>query len=202
VVGAGRTDSGVHAHGQAAHADIATRYTDAELLHALRRMSPSDLAITHLAGVADDFHARYSARARRYRYRIIREPDPFRARYAWRIDRPLDTGILNLAAAQLLGERDFTALSKHNPDTPGTICTVMRAEWVEGEDCLDFHVTANRFLYGMVRLLVGIQVDIAQGGRPLDDISAVLATRDRSNQSTAAPAAGLSLVGVEYEGGF
>lgn len=198
VIGAGRTDSGVHAHGQAAHADIETRYSDGELLHALRRMSPDDIAITSLVTVPPEFHARYKACARSYRYSIIHHPDPFRARYAWKIDRPLEVERLNEAATRLLGTHDFTALSKHNPDTPNMICAVARAEWIPHQDGIDFHITADRFLYGMVRLLVGIQIDIAQGGRGLDELASILAGRDRAAQSTAAPAHGLSLVRVDY----
>jgi tRNA pseudouridine38-40 synthase len=200
VVGAGRTDSGVHAHGQVAHADIATRYDDAGLLHALRRMSPADIAIANLVTVDADFHARFQACARSYRYSIIHAPDPFLARYAWRIDRAPDIDLLNAAAAQLMGTHDFTALSKHNPDTPDMVCTVSRAQWLMHEGRTEFHITADRFLYGMVRLLVGIQIDIAQGGRAVGDIANVLASRDRSHHITSAPAQGLSLVKVEYPG--
>jgi tRNA pseudouridine38-40 synthase len=202
VVGAGRTDSGVHAHGQAAHADIATRYSDAELLHALRRMSPDDLAVTQLVTVTDEFHARYKACARSYRYIVTFRPDPFMARYAWRIDRPLDRDLLSAAAPLLLGRHDFTSLSKFNPDTPDMVCTVKRSEWLSLEDRIEFHITADRFLYGMVRQLVGLQIDIAQGGRPLDDVAELLAARDRTRQSTAAPPFGLSLVRVEYPGEY
>ena len=199
VVGAGRTDSGVHAHGQAAHADITTRYDDAGLLHALRRMSPPDIAITGLATVSPDFHARYKACERSYRYRIIHHPDPFLARYAWRLDHPLDRPLLDLLARQLVGRRDFTTLSKLNPDTPNSICDVKIAEWSESvEGGLDFHITADRFLYGMVRLLVGLQVDIASGRRGMEDIGGLLERRDRGLQSRSAPACGLSLVRVGY----
>jgi tRNA pseudouridine38-40 synthase len=202
VVGAGRTDSGVHAHGQAAHADIATRYDDAELLHALTRMAPDDIAVARLATVSDRFHARFKACARSYRYMVIYRPDPFLARYAWRVDRRLDAALLNEAAATFIGEHDFTALSKHNPDTPNMICTVTRSEWIEHDGGIDFHITADRFLYGMVRLLVGLQVDIARGGRPAEDVASVLAGRDRAAQSMSAPAHGLSLVRVDYPGEY
>ncbi len=198
VVGAGRTDSGVHAHGQAAHADIATRYGDSELLHALRRMSPADIAITELRGVPAGFHARYSACARSYRYRIHHSPDPFAARYSWYLDRQLDVALLNAAAEGLVGIHDYTALSKHNPDTPNMLCNVATAAWHAGPGGLEFAITADRFLYGMVRLVVGMQVDVALGRRPMQDIGLVLASRNRAGQSAMAPAAGLSLVDVAY----
>ncbi|MEO5930967.1 MAG: tRNA pseudouridine(38-40) synthase TruA [Candidatus Kapaibacterium sp.] len=198
VVGAGRTDSGVHAHGQVAHADIITRYSAAELHHAIGRMSPDDMAITDLADAPAGFHARYAAYARSYRYSIIHHRDPFLARYAWRLDRRLDSDLLNAAAAQLHGAHDFTALSKHNPDTEKMICDISRAEWRRREDGVEFHVTADRFLYGMVRLLVGAQIDVALGRMRAERIGEIIVLRDRSFQSTAAPAHGLSLVEVSY----
>lgn len=198
VVGAGRTDSGVHAHGQVAHADLATRYNDAELLHAFRRMSPPDLAIRSLVTVPESFHARFRACRRSYRYTIIFQPDPFRARYAWWIDIPLDQALLNDAAARLLGRHDFTPLSKFNPDTEDPICTISRAAWEKIDQGIVFHVSADRFLYGMVRLLVGIQIDIARGKRPPEEIDRLLGRAVRSGQSPSAPAQGLSLVDVGY----
>lgn len=198
VVGAGRTDAGVHAHGQVAHADITARHDDAGLLHALGRMAPADIAVPWLRTVSGEFHARFKACARSYRYTIITRPDPFRARYAWLLERPLERERLQAAADELLGGHDFTALSKHNPDTPNPICTIERAEWSVDADALTFTITADRFLYGMVRLLVGIQTDIALGRREPGSIAAVLDSRDRNRQSPSAPAAGLSLIRVEY----
>jgi len=198
VIGAGRTDSGVHAHGQVAHADIPSRYAPAELLHALRRMSPDDLAITDLVEADPEFHARYRASARSYRYTIIHHPDPFRARYAWRVDHRIDLELLGAAARLLIGRRDCTSLSKHNPDTPNMICDITRAEWVPRDGALEFHITADRFLYGMVRLVVGLQMDIARGRRSLEEIIPLLERRDRSLQSGSVPAHGLSLIEVSY----
>lgn len=198
VVGAGRTDSGVHAAGQVAHADIASRYSDEDLLYTIRRMSPTDLAVYDLRTVPDDFHARYSARRRSYRYRILLRPDPFLARYGWELHALPDVTLLRQAAQLLLGTHDFTSLSKHNPDTPNPVCTVYRAEWIEEGHGLDFHVTADRFLYGMVRLLVGIQYDVGRGARSLQEIPELLASGNRAGQSMAVPAKGLSLVAVEY----
>jgi tRNA pseudouridine38-40 synthase len=198
VVGAGRTDSGVHAHGQVAHADIAARYSAPELLHAIGRMSPSDLAVTDLVDAPADFHARYTACARAYRYAITHLRDPFQARYTWRVDFDLDLALLNEAAALLLGRHDFTSLSKHNPDTPNTVCHITRCEWARRDGRSEFFVTADRFLYGMVRLLVGLQVDIAQGRRSAAEIPSLVERRDRSLQSTSAPAHGLSLIEVSY----
>jgi tRNA pseudouridine38-40 synthase len=199
VVAAGRTDSGVHAAGQIAHADYHAGMDDAEVRHALRRMSAPDLAVLDVATVPSSFHARYNARRRSYTYRILRRPDPFAARFALHLDWPLRTDLLIEAATKLLGQHDFTALSKHNPDTPNPVCTVYEAGWTEGpEGELRFTVKADRFLYGMVRLLVGLQLDVARGRRPLDTIDEIFRSVDRSFQSPAVSAQGLTLVSVEY----
>jgi tRNA pseudouridine38-40 synthase len=198
VVGAGRTDSGVHAASQVAHADIDTRMDDAALLHALRRMSPSDLAIFELVTRDREFHARYTAWRRSYRYTILTTPDPFRARYAWLTEWSLDRSLLERSASALLGRHDFTALSKNNPDTVDPVCEIVDAGWSEVDGALMFDVTADRFLYGMVRQLVGIQLDVARGRRQLREIGEVIASRDRNRQSPAVPGHGLALVGVGY----
>jgi tRNA pseudouridine38-40 synthase len=198
VIAAGRTDSGVHAHGQVAHADIVSRYDDRDLLHAVRRMSPDDLAVGALATVPRDFHARFKAYRRSYRYTIIDDPDPFMARYAWQTNLRLDIEALNAAARLLPGRHDFTSLSKHNPDTPDPVCEVVRAEWKLRENGLEFHISADRFLYGMVRLVVGLQIDVARGKRQLHEIVPLIEARDRSLQSMSVPARGLSLMEVLY----
>jgi tRNA pseudouridine38-40 synthase len=198
VTGAGRTDSGVHASGQVAHADIASALTDADLLHKLRRMSPDDLAVLELVTVDDDFHSRYGAHRRSYRYAILTAPDPFRARYAWQVGWRLDRRLLDAAASELLGRHDFTALSKNNPDTENPLCEIFEARWLDGDGALSFDVTADRFLYGMVRQLVGIQLDVARGRRPLADIAATIGSRDRALQSPAVPGRGLTLTAVAY----
>ncbi|MCB0713475.1 MAG: tRNA pseudouridine(38-40) synthase TruA [Ignavibacteriae bacterium] len=199
VVGAGRTDSGVHAEGQVAHAEVEIRYDDSELLYTLRKMSPADLVISNLQTVPNNFHARYSARRRSYRYRIITTPNPFLARYAWHLPLELNVEAMRVAAQLLLGTHDYTTLSKHNPDTPNPICEVYRAEWVESGEQLDFYVTANRFLYGMVRLMVGFQYDVGRGSRIATELLELLKAADRGLQSMAVPAVGLSLVNVEYD---
>ncbi len=198
VVGSGRTDSGVHAAAQVAHVDIPTRYSDVELLHALRRMAPSDLAVLDLVGVEAEFHARFDAYRRRYCYAIHTTPDPFRTRFSWYIDRRLDLEKLDEAAAILVGRRDFTALSKHNPDTPNMVCDLQRSAWSRHDWGMSYDIVSDRFLYGMVRLAVGFQIDIALGTRSVEELIERLAAADRTGQSPSAPAEGLSLMEVSY----
>ncbi len=199
VVGAGRTDAGVHAAGQMAHADVNTPFDDSRLLHALRRMAPEDVSVRALRTVDPDFHARFAAHRRTYRYRLMLEPDPFRGRFAALLWYQPDVDRLRQSAVRLLGSHDFTALSKHNPDTENRICCVEAADWVVPDDLsLEFIITADRFLYGMVRLLVGIQLDVARGRLEPSDIDAIIASRDRHRQSPSVPARGLVLERVGY----
>jgi tRNA pseudouridine38-40 synthase len=198
VVGAGRTDSGVHAAGQVAHADIESRYDDAFILHALQRMSASDIAIRRLETVSQEFLARYRASSRRYRYRIITQPDPMLSRYAWRLDRALDVDLLNEIAGSFRGRHDFTSFSKHNPDTPNVYCDVTDARWSVSNEEIEFQIAADRFLYGMVRQIVGFQIDVASERRSADEVDDRLRNPDRSGQSAAAPARGLTLHQVSY----
>ena len=198
VIGAGRTDSGVHATAQVAHADVVTRYDDTSLLNAIRRMSPPDLLVEQIATTNGDFHARFHACRRSYRYTILHRSDPFLNRYAWTPGFRFDRSLLDIAAASLLGRHDFTTLSKHNPDTDNPVCEVFEAGWREEGNRLEFRITAYRFLYGMVRLIVGIQLDVARGKLSLEEMRSALAARDRERQSMAVPAHGLALTGVRY----
>lgn len=198
VIGSGRTDSGVHARGQVAHVDMPTRVDVDELHHRVGRMLPNDIVVHQIVPVPDSFHARFHACLRRYEYSVIRVRDPFRTRFAWHVPGTIDVGLLEESAAHLVGTHDFTGLSKFNPDTPNTVCAVTSAGWESTDDGLVFEIAADRFLYGMVRLSVGIMMDIARGRRPPRDIRDVLESRDRNLQSSSAPARGLVLSRVEY----
>ena len=198
VIGAGRTDAGVHARGQIAHVDIDWSGDPGDLLRRASRMLPSDIALRSLSDAPAGFHARFSASQRHYTYAIIRHADPFKARYAWHLDADLDESLLRRGAESLSGQHDFTGLSKVNPDTLNPRCRVSISRWsiVGGE--LHFDIAADRFLYGMVRLIVGLLVEVARHRRPQDDVRRAIQECDRALQSPMAPARGLALVGVDY----
>lgn len=191
VVGAGRTDSGVHATGQVAHVDLAQEYPTDELLYRMNRMLPDDVAVREVRRVPDEFHARFRAFRRRYRYRITTDRDPFEARFAWFVQDHLSIPQMREAGRELLGQRDFTPLSKVNPDTPNMVCDVSRIDLLEVEGGIELVIESDRFLYGMVRIITGLLVDVGRGSRPVTDIRIILASIDRSLQSQAAPARGL-----------
>lgn len=198
VTGAGRTDSGVHATGQVAHCDLSHEYEPDELRYRINRMIPDDLAIRDARPVTDDFHARFRAFRRRYRYRITFDRNPFDVRYAWHLQDALAMDEMQSAARGLLGRQDFTTLSKVNRDTPNMICEVTRLDLEQREGGLDLVIESDRFLYGMVRIITGLLVDIGRGARPVSDVPTLLVSADRSLQSQAAPARGLYFERVWY----
>ena len=199
VIGSGRTDTGVHAAGQVAHVDLTTKLPPDEVSAKLKRMVPPDIAIGHTAVVDDDFQARYSARRRSYVYSITLRRDPFRRRYSWAQPMTLDVDAMRATADALLGAHDFTALSKNNPDTANMICRVERVEIARDGEEMTIAIDADRFLYGMVRLIVGTLVDVGSGKKRREEVVTLLESRIRAERSTVAPACGLSLISVRYE---
>lgn len=205
VIGAGRTDRGVHATGQVAAATVPGKWTAAALRRSLNAILPGDIWVAAAEEVALDFHPRYDALARSYVYRVgtvEAARSPFRRRWCWPLAEALDTELLGRAAATIVGEHSFKAFAKAGQEERGDRCTVHSARWVAWDDVgVEFHVTANRFLHHMVRYLVGTMVDIGRGRRPLDDMAGLLARRAGLETSPPAPPEGLFLTRVEYPSG-
>lgn len=213
---AGRTDRGVHAAGQVAHCDLTTSLPDERLWRALNGVLPGDLAVLQLATVADDFHARYGAQWREYRYRIWNAPVrlPSLARATWHLIRPLDLAALNAAVAVLLGEHDFAAfagqgLGAGRPQGRSTVRSVLRAEWAEEPAdtpgipgrIVGLSIRANAFLPQMVRTIVGAAVEVGLGRRDVPWLERCLRERKRANVPAPAPPQGLTLWRVGYDEG-
>ncbi|OGU68308.1 MAG: tRNA pseudouridine(38-40) synthase TruA [Ignavibacteria bacterium RIFCSPHIGHO2_02_FULL_56_12] len=198
VSGGGRTDAGVHAGGQTASFATEKSFRPSELLRSLNGVLPEDIAVISAEEVDQRFHARYSAVARRYRYTIMRRPTVLLRRQSWEIGWRLDEGLLSQCANMFCGEQDFQSFSKTNTDVEHFRCTVQESRWAMDEDRLEYWVKANRFLYGMVRAMVGTMVEIGRGYRPMDELSKIMAAKDRSQAGMAAPAKGLCLMSIEY----
>ena len=199
-MGAGRTDTGVHARGQVAHLHVATGEEIERIERALSGMMPDDIEITGVAAVPAEFNARGSAIGRRYSYHLQLARDIFRP-YAWSLYRPLDRAAMDAAAAGFLGAHDFTSFCKTSSlKDDGNVCDVARCAFEWGPDSAIFHVRANRFLHHMVRNMVGTLVEIGRGERPADDIPRILAARKRSACGRMAPPQGLFLEEVIYPG--
>lgn len=202
VVGAGRTDRGVHALGQVASALLPEKWRAAELRRALNAILPKDIWVAAAEEVAPSFHARFDAVARSYLYRVgtaESAASPFRRRWCWPLLEPLDRGILDEQASILLGEHSFRAFARAGQEERGDRCLVYRARWVEWDDVgVELRITANRFLHHMVRYLVGTMVDAARGRRPVSDLPALLAGEAGLETSPPAPPEGLFLKRVAY----
>ena len=203
VLGAGRTDAGVHAIGQAAGVNVPERWTPAEMKRALNAVLPQDVRISDVSSMHRDFHARYRALSRSYRYLVGTDDDadsPFRNKRELAWHRPIDRALLDAAAALIAGDHCFRgfAVKGTAPETDHHHCIVMRSCWVERSGGLAFEITANRFLHHMVRFLVGTMLDIASGKKDLGLITSLLESGDNSTVSPPAPAHGLYLEKVEY----
>jgi tRNA pseudouridine38-40 synthase len=203
ALGAGRTDAGVHARGQAVGTTVPPKWTAAELRRALNAVLPEDVWVAAAHEMEPSFHARYSAVARRYTYRIGTSDaarSPFRSRWEWCVDDPLDRAVLRRSAEAIVGDHCFRAYAVAGtaPSTDDHRCIVRTAQWCEEGDMLSFEIEANRFLHHMVRFLVGTTVDAARGRRDPQAVAQLLDAPDNSETSAPAPAHGLVLERVEY----
>jgi len=203
----GRTDTGVHAIGQVATADLHWAHTEEDIIRALNSALPDDISVKSVQMVSDNFHPRFDALSRLYRYRLFCQPlrDPIRERFAWRVWPQVKTRDLGKTAKNIPGTHDFYAFG--SPTTPKgtTVRTVMKAKWTAtAEDEWQFEVQANAFLYRMVRRLVFVQVAVAQGKILAEVVADALAEQDTAGNRNKlpaglAPAHGLTLVNIEYK---
>ena len=211
---AGRTDSGVHATGQVAHVDVpadvlghaygrgghAGEPEFAPLVRRLARFLPEDVRVRQIVRAPTGFDARFSALRRHYTYRIslaLHGVDPQDARFVTPWTRPLDVDAMALASQSLLGLHDFAAFCRHRPGAT-TIRELQRMDWIRDGDLVTAHVTADAFCWSMVRSLVGALLAVGEGRREPAWCATLLTATARSSDFAAAPARGLSLVGVDY----
>lgn len=199
---AGRTDAGVHATGQVCAFDFAEwNQTSEKLLNALNARLPNDIAVKKLQKVANEFHPRFDATARTYCYKLFYNPlrDPLREKFSWHVWTKFDPQALKENASLFLGKHDFSAFgSKTSPDGT-TIRTVSKCQWKKKADGeYQFEVSADAFLYRMVRRMVFIQISLAQGKCSSKDVELALANKQVKLPSGLAPAHGLTLIEVKY----
>lgn len=199
VVGAGRTDTGVHAAFYIAHFDsIQEGLADENMLFKLNCLLPSDIAVQKMYLVKPDAHARFDATYREYKYYLSRIKDPFTFDYAAKENRTLNLLKMNEAAQLLLETRDFTSFSKLGSDVKTNNCVVHKALWEEKGDQLIFTIRADRFLRNMVRAIVGTLLEVGLEKMSIEGFKAVIEKKDRSSAGASVPAKGLFLVDIGY----
>jgi tRNA pseudouridine38-40 synthase len=203
VLGAGRTDAGVHALGQAAGVRVPEKWSAATLRRAMNAVLPDDVWVKMAFEMRDDFHARYSAVSRSYRYLVGLDDEassPFRKNreLAWK--KTLNLEALAIATRTIVGDHSFRAFAVKGtaPDNDDHRCTVHHAEWTQRPVGVAFEIRANRFLHHMVRFLVGTLLDVASGRRDVGDIATLLNSGDNHDASPPAPPHALYLENVEY----
>lgn len=198
ITGSGRTDTGVHCAQQFFHADLQKEIDKDKLQFKLNSFLPPDISIPSIKQVKSDAHARFDAVSRSYKYYINQEKWPFSKGYSYYYTKSLNVKTMNEAAALLIGERDFEAFSRVKTEVNNFICNIEESRWeIEGTN-LTFHITANRFLRGMVRAIVGTLLLVGEGKIEIKDLEKIIAAKDRRKAGSAAPADGLFLTKVEY----
>ncbi len=199
--GSGRTDAATHALGQVAHFHTCTDHPLWRIRQALNGLLPPDIAVLEVEEAAPDFHARYSAISKRYRYRISTTPSALERKQVWEFYRRLDLEAMTEASRALLGAHSFGAFCKQDPVPDNLYCRITYCSWHCRERERVFEIEANRFLRHMVRIIVGTLVEVGTGRRPPQDMAGLLQSGARVQAGPTAPAQGLCLLHVSYPDG-
>lgn len=197
TVGAGRTDTGVHAKKIFAHFDV-DQVLSPKLKQQLNSFLPKDIAVHRIFRVKDDFHARFDATYRSYQYCIHTEKSPFLEDFSWYHRKDLDLQAMNDASKILFEYKDFESFSKVGSDNKTTICEIREAFWDKNGSQITFNISADRFLRNMVRSIVGTMVDVGTGKLSSQDLHSIITAKNRGKAGISAPAHGLFLVDVGY----
>ncbi|WP_282071598.1 tRNA pseudouridine(38-40) synthase TruA [Polaribacter atrinae] len=198
VVGAGRTDTGVHASQMFAHFDI-DKTLKGDIPHKLNSLLPMDIVVYNVFEVDDEQHARFGALSRSYEYKVWLGRNPFLLDFSWQIhSQDLNIDLMNEAAKLLLEYTDFQTFSKVKTDVYTYNCDVTEAVWKQNGKELVFYITANRFLRNMVRAIVGTLVDVGLGKISKEDFRKIIESKNRSNAGLSVPAKGLFLTNIKY----
>ena len=200
LYGSGRTDAGVHALAQVAHLDIQTTMTPEGLRRRINDELPSDINILKAEKVRHRFHARHDAVARSYLYQVSRRRTAFGKPFVWWVKEDLDIERMRAAASRLVGFHDFQSFSDDDPAGKSTEVLVDRLDLHEDEDLIAMHIEGSHFIWKMVRRLIGVLVDVGRGSLSADDVASMLSARSTVPARLTAPAAGLFLERVYYEG--
>lgn len=198
IVGAGRTDSGVHAKAMYAHFDFKSQINSADLVKRLNSFLPKDIAVFSVFQVNDDAHARFDAAKRTYEYHIHQKKDAFKQDSSWYFNYELDVELMNKACGILFNYTDFQCFSKSNTDVFTYNCIIFEAYWKKENNALIFTISADRFLRNMVRSIVGTLIGVGQHKVSLIDFEEVIQSKNRGKAGFSVPAHGLYLTEIEY----
>lgn len=199
IMGAGRTDTGVHACEMFAHFDFGNPISSTNLVHKLNSYLPKDIVIYSIFPVSDSAHARFDAKKRTYEYHIHKFKDAFLNDRSWYFHQELDIDLMNKAAQLLLNYTNFQCFSKVHTDVNTFDCTIFEANWKQNENSIVFTISANRFLRNMVRSIVGTLIYIGIHKITLDDFEKIIQSQNRENAGFSVPAHGLYLTKIEYD---
>ena len=200
IMGSGRTDTGVHAHGQVAHFDILeTAIPVHNIGKVINQYLPEDIMVIASQSVVDDFHSRFMANQREYRYNLNTNYDILRRKSHWYVRFPLEFSKLATLSTMIIGSHDFSSFCYAGTETENMVCDIFDAKWLNNADgSLRFHIKADRFLHHMVRMLTGSMIEVARGKWSIDTFIHLLNNPDRQNHAVTAPPTGLTLVKVSY----
>ncbi|PCI00888.1 MAG: tRNA pseudouridine(38-40) synthase TruA [Flavobacteriaceae bacterium] len=199
IVGAGRTDAGVHATQIFAHMDVDKVLNEKDLVYKLNSLLPFDIAVRKISRVKDDAHARFNATIRSYEYKISLERNPFLIGFSWQVvNRKFDIEKMNEAASLLLIYENFKCFSRSKTEVYTYNCDITKAVWKKEGGELTFYISADRFLRNMVRAIVGTLMEVGYGKMSIDQFKEVILSMDRRNAGTSVPACGLFLTQVGY----
>lgn len=203
VTGCCRTDAGVHALALFAHFDTQKNLSVSlsekkQWIYKFNKMLPTDISVNEIFSVRKDAHARYDAYSRTYRYLIHQKRNPFLVNRSYYYYSKLDVSLMNKGAALLKKYKDFSAFSKLNVQTKSNYCTIFSARWKKDKDMLLFEICADRFLRGMVRMIVGTMILLGRNKITIDDFKRIIENRDVRNARALVPASGLYLINVKY----
>lgn len=199
LMGAGRTDTGVHAKEMFAHFDFETPFDNQNLIHKLNSYLPKDIVIYDIIPVHNEAHARFDATKRTYEYHINTFKDAFLQNGSWYYHQKLDLDLMNEASKLLFNHTDFQCFSKVNTDVNTFDCTIFEAHWKQENEKLIFTISANRFLRNMVRAIVGTLVYVGLHKITLEDFKNIIASKNRSEAGFSVPAHGLYLTKIDYD---
>lgn len=199
LIGSGRTDAGVHALGQVANFRTEKVIDIYSFKHSLNGILPVDISVTKMESVNENFHSRFDANRRIYFYLISKIKSPFMLKYSYYLHQPIDSSSLNLLSTALIGTHDFTGLSRKNPSLENKTCTLYSAHWKEIKSMIVFRIEADRFLHGMVRIIVATLLNAQKQNLDKESIIKILQGKGNLLGSGAAPAKGLFLYKVLYD---